>query len=39
MNLNNKLPKLKLKSIGINVRSNKINKKNDNTFIIDNLSK
>ena len=39
MNLKNKLPKLKLNTIGIKVRTNIINKKKDKTFIMDNLSK
>ena len=39
MNLNDKLPKSNLKIIGINVRTSIINKKNDKTIIIDNLSK
>ena len=39
MNLKDKLPKVNLKRIGINVRNNMRNKKNDKTFIIDNLSK
>lgn len=39
MNLKNKLPKWNLKTIGINERTNIINKKKDKTLIMDNLSK
>ena len=39
INLKVRSPKLNLKRIGINVRTNMMNKKNDKTFIIDNLSK
>ena len=39
MNLKNKFPKWILNIIGINVRTNIINKKKDKTFIMDNLYK